>query len=171
MHAVEHTLLAAREREYAGPSCPATEHHPHVLQSPVDFTGARTVRRKPLSSIQNVSKPLSFLRSSRACRTLSAADAARSAGLLRLLRTSQRVPNTATVPAPAIATALPRPSMSKTCCPMMMSRQADCRQLCWRIIGKTSWMCHSWASLSSLQDPAHSLSSQREYRNTGSVCE
>ena len=117
MHAVEHTLLAAREREYAGPSCPATEHHPHVLQSPVDFTGARTVRRKPLSSIQNVSKPLSFLRSSRACRTLSAADAARSAGLLRLLRTSQRVPNTATVPAPAIATALPRPSMSKTLLP------------------------------------------------------
>jgi hypothetical protein len=28
--------------------------------------------------------------------------------------------------------------IQKTCCPMMMSRQADCRQLCWRIIGKTS---------------------------------
>jgi hypothetical protein len=25
--------------------------------------------------------------------------------------------------------------VKKTCCPMM-SRQADCRQLCWRIIGK-----------------------------------
>jgi hypothetical protein len=25
---------------------------------------------------------------------------------------------------------------TKTCCPMMMSRQAEWRQLCWRIIGK-----------------------------------